>query len=341
MRSEFQVQELAVDKFAADTPTSEELLAKVQWAGLDLNRPECVLTTKAGDIYCADWRGGVAHISPSGAQSIYLGPAVDGEALKPNGIALRADGSFLVAHLGAEQGGIFHLQRDGQMTHYLRKVDGVALPPSNFVVEDEAGRTWITVSTRLSPRALGYRKSCNDGFIVVVDRNGARIVADGLGYTNECAISPDGNWLYVNETFSRRLSRFAIRANGSLGAKEVVTEFGAGIFPDGMVFDCEAHLWVVSIVSNSVIRVAPDGRQSPWLRDADAEHLAWVEAAYQADDMGRPHLDGVKSQVLRNISSLAFGGPDLKTGYFGCLLGTQLATLPMPVAGHPPIHWSY
>ena len=113
------------------------------------------------------------------------------------------------------------------------------------------------------------------------------------------------------------------------------------MFPDGLAFDEEGHAWVVSIVSNRLIRIAPDGTQTVWLEDADPEHLAWVEAAYQANEMGRPHLDGVKSKVLKNISSLAFGGPDLRTGYLGCLLGDALAKLPMPVAGHPPVHWHF
>ena len=42
----------------------------------------------------------------------------------------------------------------------------------------------------------------------------AFIAADGLGYTNEVAIHPDGRWLYVNETFARRLTRFALQADG-------------------------------------------------------------------------------------------------------------------------------
>jgi sugar lactone lactonase YvrE len=318
-----------------------ELLNQVQWTGHDLQRPECVLATARGDIYTADWRGGVAHIAPDGSQALYLGGPVDGEALKPNGIALLKDGSFLVTHLGADRGGVFRLARDGGVRPFLQSVQGQDLPPTNFVVEDSVGRFWITVSTRLSPRALGYRKSCDDGFVVLVDRQGARIVADGLGYANECAIDPTGRWLYVNETFSRKLSRFAISAGGDLGPKQVVTEFGAGVFPDGLAFDAEGHLWVLSIVSNSVIRVAPDGHPTVWLQDADSDHLAWVEAAYKADEMGRPHLDGVKSRVLKNISSLAFGGADLTTGYFGCLLGQRLATLRMPVAGHPPIHWNF
>jgi len=270
-----------------------------------------------------------------------VGHPVDGEPLKPNGIALLADGSFLLAHLGAERGGVFRLQRDGQTRPFLRTVDGLDLPPSNFVTEDWLGRIWITVSTRLSPRALGYRRSCNDGFVIMVDGKGARIVADGLGYTNECLVDPSGQWLYVNETFARRLSRFALLTDGSLGRKQVVTEFGEGVFPDGLAFDCEGHAWVVSIVRNRVIRVAPDGSQQLWLRDADAAHLAWVEAAFEANEMGRVHMDKVRSQVLRNTSSLAFGGADLRTGYLGCLLGDAIAGFDMPVAGHPPVHWNY
>ena len=318
-------------------------LAELGSIGNGLTRPECVLTTRTGHIYTSDWRGGVAHIRPDGSQTLYSADGIDGLPMRPNGIALNADGSFLLAQLGADDGGVYRLTRDGTVTPFLRRVDGIDLPPTNFVVADHAGRTWITVSTRRTPRALGYRKDCDDGFIVMVDATGkgARVVADGLGYTNECAVHPNGQWLYVNETFTRRLSRFAIATDGSLREKEVVTEFGAGTFPDGLVFDAEGGAWIVSIVSNRVIRVMPDGSQHIFLQDADDDHLAWVEAAYQASEMGRPHLDNVKSQRLKNISSIAFGGPDLRTGYLGCLLGDHVTTLNMPVAGHPPVHWEY
>ena len=153
--------------------------------------------------------------------------------------------------------------------------------------------------------------------------------------------SPSGQWLYVNETFSRRLSRFPILASGDLGTKEVLVDLGAGVYPDGMAFDVEGHVWIVSIVSNRLIRVAPDGSQQVWLEDVDADHLAAVEVAFEANEMGRPHLDKVCSRVLRNTSSLAFGGPDLKTGYLGCLLGESVARVQMPVAGLPPFHWNF
>ena len=309
--------------------------------GVGLERPECVLATRAGDIYAADWRGGVCHLRPDGTQQLYLGVAPHGIELRPNGIALLRDGSFLVTHLGNDVGGVFHLDRQGQIRPWLLRVDGADLPPTNFVCEDRLGRTWVTVSTRRSPRALGYRRECNDGFIVLVDKWGARIVADGLGYTNEVALHPSGQWLYVNETFGRRLSRFKLRADGSLGARETVTEFGAGTFPDGLAFDEEGHAWVVSIVSNRLIRVAPDGTPAVWLEDSDPEHLAHVEAAFDAGTMGRPHLDGIRSRRLRNISSIAFAGVDRRDALLGCLLGDQLFRLKLPVTGVAPTHWDY
>lgn len=316
-------------------------LDQLSSVGAGLERPECVLATSSGDIYTADWRGGVCHLLPDGTQRLYRGTAPDGIALKPNGIALQRDGSFLVTHLGDQDGGVFRLDRRGHVRPWLTRVDGVDLPPTNFVVEDRQGRTWVTVSTRRSPRALGYRRDSDDGFIVRVDSRGASIVADGLGYTNEVAVHPNGQWLYVNETFGRRLSRFALRADGSLGVRELVTAFGEGTFPDGLAFDEEAHAWVVSIVSNRLIRVAPDGRCEVWLEDADPQHLATVEAAYEAGAMGRPHLDGIRSRRLRNISSIAFAGKDRRDALLGCLLGDHLVRLRLPVAGVAPTHWNY
>ncbi len=176
---------------------------------------------------------------------------------------------------------------------------------------------------------------------MLVDRRGPRIVADGLGYTNEAMLSPDGAWLYVNETFARRLTRFRVATDGSLSGRETVATFGHGTYPDGLAFDVEGHVWITSIISNRVLRVARDGAEEIVLEDADPAHVQWCEDAYLAGTLGRPHLDHAAGALLRNISSLAFGGPDLRTAYLGCLLGDALASFRAPVAGHPPFHWAY
>jgi len=317
-------------------------LEALTFVGENLNRPECVLTTANGALFVSDWsgQGGVSRLSPNGGRAfieVLHGPK--DFTVRPNGIALLVDGSFLLAHLG-DTGGVYRLTRDGHLTPWLTEVDGQALPPTNFVTTDPSGRCWVTVSTRKEPRALAYNPAVSDGFIVMADADGARIVADGIGYTNEAIPHPSGRWLYVNETIARRLSRLEIRGNGDLGRRETVTEFGPGTFPDGLAFDAEGGAWIVAVVSNRVIRVMPDGTQQLIVEDCDPDHVDWVEAAFQAGEMGRPHLDTIKSKVLRNISSIAFGGADRKTCYLGCLLGDRLTCFESPVAGAEPVQWN-
>ena len=314
-------------------------LSALSFIGEDLQRPECVLTLPNGALHVADWRGGVTVIEPDGRQRSVL--AKGAFAPKPNGIAVHPDGGWLLAHLGDSDGGVYHLAPDGTLKPYLLEVEGAALPPTNYVHVDGERRVWITVSTRIQPRGDDYRPTASTGFIVLVDDGGARMVADGLGYTNECLIHPGSGQLYVNETFARRSVRFDVAADGSLGNKQTITEYGAGIFPDGLTFDADGGFWITSIVSNRVIRVDREGRQELIMQDCDLPFLDWVEDAFQAGTMGRPHLDDNKGKVLRNISSLAFGGPDLRTAYLGCLLGNQIALFDAPVAGLAPSHWSF
>ncbi len=60
----------------------------------------------------------------------------------------------------------------------------------------------LFVSTGLVPRALAYRREIADGFVALVDHSGARIVAEGPGYTDEAILDAAGEWLYVNKTFA-------------------------------------------------------------------------------------------------------------------------------------------
>lgn len=316
-------------------------LSEIAFVGTGLNRPECVLAHSSGLLFASDWTGtgGIAVVAPDGRVTRHLARNAP-RALKPNGIALEAGGSFLLSELGDETGGVWRLQPDGTVEPVLLEVEGTPLPPVNFVAPDAEGRLWITISTRHQPRHMAARADVADGFIVLVEGGRARIVADRLGYTNECLVSADGRQLFVNETFARRVTRFRITGDG-LAERATIAEFGVGTFPDGLALDAEGGLWVTSIVSNRVIRLAPDGRQEIVVEDANPGHVARFEAAYLEGRLDRSHLGRVESARLRNVSSLAFGGPDLRTAWLGCLLGEQIARFAAPVAGAPPLHWQH
>lgn len=307
--------------------------------GAELARPECVLCTSDGVLHVADWRGGVTLIAPDGRQRTIL--ARGKFKPRPNGIAILPDGGWLLAHLGESDGGVYRLAPDGTLSPELLEVDRAPLPPTNYVHIDGQRRVWVTVSTRRQPRNLGYRPDCDDGFVVLVDNAEARIVAEGLGYANECLIHPVTGRLYVNETFARRLTRFDVDGDGNLSNRTTMAEFGPGTFPDGLTFDSKGGIWITSIVSNRVIRVDAVGRQEILLEDIRPDDLAGVERAYLAGEMGRPHLDRSFGQRLKNISSAAFGGADLKTVHLGCLLGEDIATFRSHIAGLKPFHWNW
>ncbi|MEM8665367.1 MAG: hypothetical protein AAGF49_14750, partial [Pseudomonadota bacterium] len=93
------------------------------------------------------------------------------------------------------------------------------------------------------------------------------------------------------------------------------------------------------IISNTVLRVAPDGTQTTILHDRDPAFVDTVEARYQAGTLDRVLLDRPHLGPLKNISSLAFGGPSLATAYLGCLLGDAIAAFASPVEGLAPPHY--
>jgi len=311
----------------------------LDFIGDGIERGECVLSTKSGDLFLPDRRGGVNVIRANGAtERIHAQGAPDG--FLPNGIALLPDRSFLMADLGPG-GGVWHMAQDGNMTPRLLEVGGQKLEPTNFVGIDHKSRTWITVSTHLVPREQSMKKGVADGYIILIDERGARIVAEGIGFANEAIVDPSGHWLYVNETIARCTSRFQISPNGDLGPREIFAQYGAGTFPDGFAFDSEGAVWIVSVVSNRVIRATPDGKQEIILEDADPATLQAAEDAFHNGSYSRKHLDSGGQRKLGNLSSIAFGGDDLKTVYLGSLFGTRVARFRSPIAGAKPVQWEF
>jgi sugar lactone lactonase YvrE len=298
--------------------------------GRELQRPECVLTTHRGDVFVPDWRGGITVVRMNGNQETWL--ARDAEAwLRPNGIALLEDGAFLIANLG-DDGGIWRLGRDRTLTPFLEEVDGLRVPPANFVTVDSRGRTWISVSTRHFPRHQAWRNDVRDGFVILVDDQGARIVVDGLHYANEVRPDPSGEWLYIVETFGRRVSRGAIRSDGTVGPLETAVELGAGYFPDGFAFDASGGLWVTSLISNRLVR-AVDGQVQVVLEDVNTEALADAEQAFASGTMRKEHLGPIPDTELQQLTSLAFGGPDRREVFLGCLHSPHIHRFRSDVAG--------
>ncbi|MDX1431072.1 MAG: SMP-30/gluconolactonase/LRE family protein [Gammaproteobacteria bacterium] len=318
-------------------------LESIDVFGRGLRRPECVACTAAGAVWVSHalpgGGGGVARLDAGGVPQPIIARGEAPADLMPNGWSMEPGGSFLLANL-ASSGGVWRLAANGECTPVLLEVDGLALPPVNFVHRDERGRLWVSVSTWRVPRDRAFHRDVADGFVVLVDEAGARIVADGLGYSNEVKVDPSGRYLYANETIARRLSRFVIGARG-LGVRETVVEYLDGVIPDGFEFDEEGAIWCASVMSNRLVRVAPDGSQTVLVEDCDGDAVAGAMQRWREGTFTREDMNIGAARKLANIASVAFGGSDRRTVYLGSLFGDGLFTFRSPVAGAAPPHWHF
>ncbi|WP_167772637.1 SMP-30/gluconolactonase/LRE family protein [Ramlibacter henchirensis] len=312
-------------------------VADLAFVGSDLERPESVLVTSS-DVFAADHVCGVVRVD--GERT----PLRDvPEGFLPNGIALTQAGEFLIANLG-DEGGVWRIDADHRLHPFLLEVNGRQLRNCNFVGYDDVGRLWVSVCTQQRPRMKAFNRHVADGYIVLVDEHGARIVAEGLGFANECRVDPTGNWLYVNESTSRVLSRFPIEnvdGRARLGLKEQVYTFTDGDFPDGLNFDVEGGVWVACVVSNRVVRIDLAGRREVILDDADPLLVAEAEQKWTIDGLDDAVARAGLTRTLHNVSCVAFGGDDMKTVYLGSLAGKRLATFRAEIAGARPAHWQF
>lgn len=311
------------------------LPANLAQTGSGLNRPECVLAARDGSLYTGDWTVGIARIAPDGS----TGPAVEADLIAqgflPNGIALMANGDFLFANLG-EAGGVWRVGPRGEARPFATEVAGRPIPPANFVLVD-GDRVWVTVSasTRKHEHFTADEKT---GRILLVQDGKVTVAADGLTWTNELRISPDGKYLFVNETFACRTTRYDVAADGVL-SNPVRLTFPGGTFPDGMAFDTEGALWIICVVSNRLIRLAPDLTWTVVFEDIDPEALEAIASAHAKGSLTRDQIVQSRGSCVSNLSSVAFGGPDLKTLYLGGLGIDGVQVLRSPVAGVPMAHW--
>lgn len=124
------------------------------------------------------------------------------------------------------------------------------------------------------------------GQIYRVDRAGkVTRVAENQGTTNGIEVSPDGKWLYTNESVQRGIWAFPIKADGTLGERKLVKQFDDFGF-DGMRCDVDGNLYVTRYGKGTVVVLTPEGK-----------------VLQEIDVLGK------------SPSNVCFGGPDGRTAY--------------------------
>lgn len=108
---------------------------------------------------------------------------------------------------------------------------------------------------------------------------------DGLGISNTLCWSPDGRSFYFGDTLENEI--YAYDYNGADGSISGERRYFAGFErggPDGSSIDSEGYVWNCRFGGGCIVRVSPQGA-----------------------------VDRVIEMPVQNVTTCAFGGPDLKT----------------------------
>jgi gluconolactonase len=289
--------------------------------------------TRDGRVLVSDAGSAVAEILPDGG--IRRVGAAGGE---PNGLAPMPDGSVVVANFARSALQRVDL-RTGAVEILLEQVDGHPLGAVNYPLVDRDGVLWVSSSARGDPVAT-IASGEDDGFLFRVDPGGsATVVAGAVAWPNCMTFDADERSLYACRSSrcdvvrfpvedgasgrtlgapqrygpqlgDRRADEFGPEQVAAFGRPEVLARWG---LTDGCAFDAESNLWVTLLSANRIVAITPD-----------------LEVVTVIDDP--------EGRLVVSPTSVAFGGPDLRTLYVGSLSADYVVTGPSPVAGRPPLY---
>lgn len=153
--------------------------------------------------------------------------------------------------------------------------------PINDLIADPQGRLYAG-TIHWGPKGME-----KPGQLILVSREGRKVVEEGIGIANGLGFSPDDKTLYFTDSAARRIYAYRVAADGGLSDRRVFVQVPReeGL-PDGLTVDREGFVWSAQWYGSQVVRYDPDGQ---------------VERRI--------------ALPVRQVSSVAFGGPDLTDLY--------------------------
>lgn len=244
---------------------------------------EGVAVSKEGIVYFSD----IAIEARNPGRIMKFDPATGKTAVhvadsgQSNGLFFDSRGR-LIAACGANIGlrGLFEATPDGKMKPIVDRFEGKRFNAPNDLVIHPSGWIWFS-----DPRYVGKESLELDHMSVYrVDPDGKvhRATTD-IRKPNGLILSPDAKTLYVAETDNgstgvepagtppksprMTLNAFSIQADGSLGPKRVLVDFGAGTGTDGMTTDTAGHIYcaVRKEERHGIVVFSPEGKELAYI----------------------------------------------------------------------------
>jgi len=258
-----------------------------------------------GCIYFSDIGNRIMKFDPkTGKTTTFRDPSG-----RSNGMKFDTLGRLIVCE-GANTGGnrrISITEKDGTVKTLADKWDGKRFNSPNDLTLDSKGRIYFS-----DPRYVGNEKrELENESVYRIDTDGkVTLVVKDVTKPNGLVISPDGKTLYVAESNSdpklpRQLLSYSLNADGTVGAKKVLYDFGKERGIDGMTATTDGMIVATagSKDAGGVYFFSPEGKKLGFL------------------------------QTPEDPSNCCFAGEDRKTLYITA--GVSLYRIKLTVAGAP------
>lgn len=201
---------------------------------------------RLGNLYAVNYqkKGTIGKVSFAGKVSLFVTLP---EGSTGNGIRFDRKGNMFVADYTAHN--ILKINRKTKEIEVFahepamnqpndltisRKTDIIYASDPNW--KDSTGNLWM-----IKP----------DGKVVNLERN--------IGTTNGIEVSPNGKYLYVNESIQRKIWRYDIAKDGSISNKTLFYSF-EDFGMDGMRCDSYGNLFVTRHSKGTVVKLSPKGK---------------------------------------------------------------------------------
>ncbi|MGH1482629.1 MAG: SMP-30/gluconolactonase/LRE family protein [Geminicoccales bacterium] len=254
-----------------------------------LQHPEGVAVGPDGWIWCGSENGEILRIDPSGNE-IECVASTGGFIL---GLAFLGSEALFFCDLKAAA--VFRLDLASRGVRKFTP-DGITIP--NYPVVD-AARKRLLVSdshdmTTAGPGVWAYDLETGDGGLWY---------DQPMTFANGMALSPDGQALYVCETFARRISRIPIQPDGTAGDAMPFAPDLPGL-PDGIAFDQAGQLLCGCYEPSRILRIAKDGGSAEvYIEDPTAHlfahptNIAFDGQALYTANLGRWHITRIDTDT--------------------------------------------
>lgn len=190
----------------------------------------------------ADTHGGtIGKVTPDGQASLYLTLP---QGSTGNGIVFGPGGAMFIADYTGHNILRYHQGKLEVYAHNkaMHQPNDLAIMQSGVIFASDPD--WAN----------------NSGQLWRIDTDGSsQLLYANMGTTNGIAVSPDQQFLYVNESVQRRVWRFRINADHTLSDQQLFAQF-SDFGLDGMRFDSKGSLYIARYGKGTVVKLDNAGR---------------------------------------------------------------------------------